>query len=449
MFKKSLLAASIAAFSTGAFAVNVTSTALQHSNEGVQSAATIAGAAATATLNAEYKVDDLITFTYSQDISNTAATTINAVLVGAGAGDEMVLGKLSQDANSVTYRVTNLVLGNGATTTVGATVAIPAPTFAGADVRAAGSASVTYSATLSNGTTPLDQATAPNVATVDVVELVDQFTVDIDAATDFDGVVDVEDDRQSYEGGVAADTVVVELVNTAATDINAALTGVTFTVNGNFGFLDTDADTDGIQLGTNTVTASAGTVDSVAADAIVVSHNAAAAITITVTNNEANEIPTQTFTVDTEIAYDDTGDDGVAGGGDDVSQTANVAGTAAGEWTINGSNITFPYVPVGFTSTTTNFEIANSGVQNGDILLTAFDSAGNSYSGTASIQAVAGTVTKLSPTEIMSTLGLTSGTKLSLTITTTAPDADIKITGYSNFKDSGRNTLLSDTYEGM
>ena len=175
MFKKSLLAASIAAFSTGAFAVNVTSTALEHSNEGVQSAATIAGSVATATLNAEYKVDDLITFTFSQGVSNTFASTINADFTGIGdASGVMVLGKLSQSGNTVVYRVTDLET-NGSLTTVGATVEIPAPTFAGADVRAAGSASVTYSATLSNGTTPLDQAAAPNVATVDVVELVVRF----------------------------------------------------------------------------------------------------------------------------------------------------------------------------------------------------------------------------------------------------------------------------------
>lgn len=438
MFKKSLLAASIAAFSTGAFAVNVTSTALEHSKEGVMSATTIPGAAATVTLKAEYKVDDLITFTFSQDIENTFATTVNVTLVGAGAGDEMVLGKLSQDDNSVTYRVTNLQLGNGATSTVDATFDIPAASFAGADIRAAGSASVTYSATLSNGTTPLDQASGTDKATATVVSLDDQFSTKVDAG--FDGVVDVEDDRLSFEGGVSADAITVSLTNDAPADIGASLTGVTYTIMGSFSFLDTDADTDGIQLGTNTVTASAGTVDSVAADKIVVSHTAAGAVTVTVDNVAEGEIATQDFTVDAEVAYSDN---------DATDQTMDFTGAKGGEWTINGSEVTFPYAPIGFSTVVTNFEIANSGAQTGDILLTAFDSAGNKYSGTASVSAEAGKLTKLSPQEVMTTLGLSVPTKLSLTITTTAPAGDIKITGYSNLNNTGRMSLLSDAYEGI
>jgi hypothetical protein len=438
MFKKSLLAASIAAFSTGAFAVNVTSTALEHSNEGVKSATTIPGAAATVTLKAEYKVDDLITFTFSQDIENTFATTLNVTLVGAGAGDEMVLGKLSQDDNSVTYRVTNLQLGNGATSTVDATFDIPAASFAGADIRAAGSASVTYSATLSNGTTPLDQASGTDKATATVVSLDDQFSTAVTAG--FDGVVDVEDDRLSFEGGVSSDAITVSLTNDAPANIGASLTGVTYTIMGSFSFLDTDADTDGIQLGTNTVTASAGTVDSVAADKIVVSHTAAGAVTVTVDNVAEGEIATQDFTVDAEVAYSDN---------DAADHTMDFTGAKGGEWTINGSEVTFPYAPIGFSTVVTNFEIANSGAQTGDILLTAFDSAGNKYSGTASVQAEAGKLTKLSPQEVMTTLGLSVPTKLSLTITTTAPAGDIKITGYSNLNNTGRMSLLSDAYEGI
>ncbi|SEK46851.1 hypothetical protein SAMN05216262_101431 [Colwellia chukchiensis] len=440
MFKKTLLAASIAAMSTGAFAVNVASTALEHSNEGVQTAATIAAAAATATLKAEYKQDDLITFTFSQDLDAAfvAATTINATLVGAGGGDEMVLGKLSQDANSVTYRVTSLSLGNGATTTVGATVAIEAVTFPGAALRAAGTATVTYSATLSNGTTPLDQATGGDTATATIVDLVDQYATSV--TTGFDGVIDVEDNRETFEGAASADTVTVALVNTAAADINATLNTVTYTVNGNFAFLDTDPVTAGVQLGTNTVTVDFGTVDSVEADKIVVSHNAAVAVTLTIDNVEAGVLPTQTFSVDAVVNYDDN---------DAATHDSAVASHAAGEWTINGSEVTFPYAPVGYDHIVTQFEIANSGNQDGDIILTAFDTAGNTYSATLPQKAEAGKLTKIGFDDVTTAFGLTAGTKLSLTITTTAPAGDIKITGYSNLNDAGRMSLLSDAYEGM
>lgn len=440
MFKKTLLAASIAALSVNAFAVNVTSTALEHSNEGVTTSTSIAAAAASATLGAEYKVDDLITFTYSQnfDAAHVATTTINAVLVGAGPGDEMVLGKLSQTANSATYRVTNLVLGNGATTTVGATVAIEAVDFDGADLRAAGSASVTWTATLSNGTTALDEASGADSATATIVELADQYATSV--TVDLDGVIDVEDNRETFEGAVAADLVTVALVDTTPADIDATLNTVTYTLNGSFSFLDTDADLDGIQLGANTVVASVGTVDSVSAGAIEFSHTAAAPVTLTITNNAAGVLPTQEFSVDAVVNFDD-----------DESATHDSASVNhdAGEWTINGSEVTFPYAPVGYDHIVTQFEIANSGAQNGDILVTAFDTAGNDYSATLPFQAEAGKLTKIGFADITTAFGLTGGTKLSLTITTTAPAGDIKITGYSNLNNAGRMALLSDAYEGM
>jgi len=442
MFKKTLLAATIAALSTSAFAVNVASTALEHSNEGVQTATTIAAAAAVATLKAEYKVDDLITFTFSQDFDAAfvATTTINATLIGAGAGDEMVLGKLSQTTNSVTYRVTNLTLGNGATTTVGATVDIEAVSFDGAALRAAGSASVTWSATLSNGTTVLDQASGTDSATADIVTLSDQYITAVDSG--FDGVIDVEDDRETFEGAIKVDTVVVSLENAAAINvahINATLNTVTYTINGNFSFLDTDVDAAGIQLGTNTVVASVGSVASVEASAITVSHNAAVPITLAITNNAAGTLPTQTFTADAVVNYDDA---------NAVTHDSTSVTHAAGSWGINGSQVTFPYAPIGYDHISTNFEIANSGVQNGEITVDAFDTMGNPYNAILVQAAEAGKLTKVSEDDVMTALGLTTGTKVSITFTTAAPASDIKVTGYSNLNGTGRMGLLSDAYEG-
>jgi len=447
MFKKTLVAASLAALSTGAFAVNVASTTLEHTKEGVQTSVTISAAEATATLKAEYKVDDLITFTFSQDLASTfsATTTINAdftSVVTGGGTNELTLGKLSQTTNSVTYRVTNLNLSAtdvAEQTTVGATVAIEAVDFDGAALRAAGSASVTWAATLSNGTTPLDQATGTDKAAAKIVELKDQFKVTVSTAAN--GVIDVEDNRESFTSAVYADVVGLTIAEDGVAGDSATLVKTTYTINGNFAFLDTDADTAGIQLGTNTVTPSTGTL-TVAADKIVVSNTSAtpAVSDVTITLDPIYEaiLPTQTFTVDADVDYTD-----VLGVAADTS--TNIA---AGAWTINGSQITFPYAPIGYDNIVTQFEVANSGNQNSEIVVDAFDTAGNKYSAVLPQLAEAGKLTKVGFADLTTAFGLTSGTKLSVTFTVSAPVSEIKITGYSNLNNAGRMALLSSAYEG-
>jgi hypothetical protein len=118
-------------------------------------------------------------------------------------------------------------------------------------------------------------------------------------------------------------------------------------------------------------------------------------------------------------------------------------------WKLNGSEINFPYAPIGYSHITTNFEIANSGSDNGEVLLTAFDTMGTPYSANLPRLAEGGKLTAITGEGIASLFGLTEGTKLSLTFTTSAPAADIKATGYSVMADNGgRMTLLSDAYEG-
>ncbi|OKY24652.1 hypothetical protein [Thalassotalea sp. PP2-459] len=124
------------------------------------------------------------------------------------------------------------------------------------------------------------------------------------------------------------------------------------------------------------------------------------------------------------------------------------AGANAFIWDLNGSEITFPYAPIGYDHVTTNFELANSGDQTGDVLITAFTREGVAYSGTLVGKAEAESLTKISEAEVYDALMLTEGTSLSVTFSTTAPDADIKISGYSNLASGGRMALLSDAYEG-
>jgi hypothetical protein len=440
MFKKSLLALSVAALSTSALAVNVTSTPLAHTNQGVQTADVITGAASVATLGAEYKVDDLITFTYSAELDETftASPTINAAGLTGGPSASMTLGLLSQSSTTLTYRVTAL---EDTTSTIDATIDIPAPSFVGSEVRGSDAETVTYSATLSNGTTTLDGPGTGDSASAEVLTLAEQFATA--NTTSFDGVIDVEDDRQSFEGSVTADEAVFGITDTTTAGVNASFTDVTYTVNGDFDFLDTDDDTDGIQLGSNTVTATGTgtTAVTVTAETIVVTNDIAEEITLTITSANSEVLPTQTFDVDTDINYND---------GSLPTPTAHSLATInddLGAWTINGSQVMFPYAPIGYSHITTNFELSNSGTQNGVISVTAIGRDGAEFSGTLTQTAKPKSLTKIGQQDIYTALGLTSAQSLSVTIITAAPEEDIKVSGYSNLESGGRMALLSDAYE--
>ena len=453
MFKKTLIAVALAGLSANALAVNVASTPLQHSVEAAKSAAsfTVADATATATMKAEYKVDDLITLTYSQNFADGFTALPNLLVTNTDAGATTItLGKLSQTANSIVYRVTDIsVTAPKVATTVGAVIKLPKVEFNAAAVRAAKLVTVKYSATLSNGTTPLDQASGAFKDTADLLKLTQQFTTS--ASTKLDGVVDVTLDRKEFVRAagfplvpVVTDVVALNLNDAAPfTGVTVAANSVVYTVKGDFAFLDTDAATAGIQLGANTVTATDGAGAAIAAgkiaieaDKIVVTNDGVAqqegATTITITNNARGVMSAQTFTADAAVSYTDAGAnlDGIKG----VAQTDTTSAMAAGAWTLNGASVDVPYMPYG-AGVEQFLWVTNKGNQAGDIKVTAFDQAGKAY-GPFNLGSSAKGLKKLDAalkTELVKAgLDEAKNPRVALNVTVNAPATDITV--YAAYK---------------
>jgi hypothetical protein len=278
---------------------------------------------------------------------------------------------------------------------------------------------------------------APVAASKTLVTTADQFDVDLTVALD---TIDVEQDRLYFADG-AMDAVtknfVIDVTEDGTIDlgIDSTTADFEFSLAGNATGVDSVAFTEAPIVGGD----DSGALD----EDLMITGTGITDFTTAITVDGETNLATRTVTATMMItpAEADTTDFYLVG--------SAAAGATAFTWDLNGSEITFPYAPIGYSHITTNFELANSGDQNGDVLITAFTREGVSYSGTLAGKAASESLTKISETEIYDALGLTEGTSLSITFSTTAPDADIKITGYSNLNSGGRMTLLSDAYEGI
>ena len=117
LFKRTLLAATIAAASGTAVAGDISvATTQQHSAQGLAGLTTaVTSSNVTYTLGAAYAVGDLITITVTEGALHSShawagsLTFTAAGTPGTGtAGASMSVGLLSSDANSATYRVTSV-----------------------------------------------------------------------------------------------------------------------------------------------------------------------------------------------------------------------------------------------------------------------------------------------------------------------------------------------------
>jgi hypothetical protein len=455
LFKKSLLATALTAISAGAMAVNVTSTKLQHTDEGIKTAAVVEGADFVATLQAEYKADDIIKFSTSLPLDATfiPKPTINADVSGAVGITAMTLGYMSQASNAMggtdlVYRVTTLTTSATPNSTIGSTVTLGdlanlEPLLFDADaVRASKNVNVTYAAETSNGIV-IDTPTGANTATASVLSVAGQYTVVVD--TEFNGVINVEKDRKEFvtpqNTNMNDDAIILSFTDTTAGGSNdkVATAGlVDATIYGNFSFLDTDDTQDGIQLGANTVVASLGTgsiapADITASSIIVKGIDASAKQTVTIDVKEDVVIPAQDFTVDYKLTYTDA---------DSNAQTVNAAGLTAGSWELNGSSTDITYVPYG-----SNLEqfiwVTNKGSQSGAISVSAFDEAGNEYGPYDLGTSESGTIKRLSAdiAEKLAEDGFTTG-RVSMNVTVNVPKADATVyAAYKVVSDADRLTL--------
>lgn len=457
MFKKTLLAATLAAVSTGAMAIDVDSTGAQTygsealvnglvKNDG--SALTLGadgnGNVVTLTLGAEYTSGDTISIKLDgAKFKKTETFTLEQTTVGTT--NEILLGFLSATDTEVTFRVTStkgttdgliLLLDNG-------TFDQATPTAAEANAiildSTAPGAKATITATALTGTGLVIDAAGTKDSKV-IATVVQQHKFTVAAANAMAAKIDVAKARKEFSGvtGEEADFIVTY---TADNPSQAAYTTTSakYTLNGSFtGFEKSVADTDN----DGTIIRDPGGADE---ELTVAKDLQSAAVTHT-----AGTPISHTF----EFAVDGTAADRVVLNASDYTvdvlltngtQTTTYAGIAAGSHKLNGANAQFSYVPVNYDgAVVSQFEIGNKGVVDGEITITAFDTAGTKYSKTLDKKAEAGKLTAITDADISEAFALTKGTKLNLTFTVNAPAGDITFSGYSNRGTTGRMSLSAE-----
>ena len=454
MFKKSLVALAITSVSAGAFAAADINTNTVSRVVSVEGATTLTNAAANVIqvdLGAEYTVGDIIKFTFAgADLDpSSAPASINPTL--PDANDSMTLGLLNATASELTYRVTELTYDAANTeSTIGGNIQFAdlELEFVAEDIIANGTVTVTYSAETSTGLALDTPAGTDGSATL--FTTASQFSSVV--TTGFDATIDVNQQRLGFDDPGTTDAVVITPTNdSGAVEFDATPTGVTYTIYGDWSILDSDTDTDGVQTQANAVTvAGGGTVTSVDAEKIVIDHAGVAAQTITVdvdsdiaggSGDSFNPLAEQNFTVDVDFAFTDHGTDAnpgnVAGA---VAGTTNTqTGAAAGSWTLNGANVTIPYMPFG-PNTKVIMRATNTGTQTGALtvqyMLEGVSTGWESISVPVTDLAPGVTdIRDLVMDAIIADAGVESG-KVAIDITVNAPGEDITVFAAYNVKNS-------------
>ena len=433
MFKKTLLAATIAVISTGAMAADVATgtTGLTYGSEALTNGKakndfTVATLPEVViTIAAEYSVGDIIKVNLA---GGTFKTTDTFALTASGTAGDLTVGFLSATDNQLVFRVT-AVQNTG---TTGKTLTLADTTKVKFDSVAVGAKAVVTANVETSTGIAIDVTGAKDSATVATLIQEHKFAT----TTPLSEKIDVADERKALTA--AADTAVITYTYTAPTfaatsfDITTG-TGLKLTANGSFTGFETGV-TGSTALGAVTIDGSAAVVAadlqsgsvSIARPAatdtlpVVFTPNAVAASRVV--------LNTGAYSVDAVLT--------------DGTYSTTYSAIGLGSFVLNGSSAQYAYVPVNYDgAVTTQFEIGNKGKVDGEITLTAFDTDGNTYSNTLAKKAEAGKLTRLSDAEISSAFELTKGTKLNLTITVNAPTADITYGAYSNRGTTGRMAI--------
>lgn len=490
MFNKKLMAAGILAVaSTSATAAPTFGfTAATYADAGSASTDIFTSPAITIQMGAEYAADDLMTLSFNADFDDgfNLPSTLSFYAPcaaqdagGAGGtaaenGGTITAGLLTNDASSVTYRITTIdytetSAGGGAvcdgqavaSSTVEA-IATFTPDFQGTTVIAAGTVTGTYSASLPNGITAIDggvkDIATGGAGTNKLISFVDQYAVDATFDDDFDGTIDVTvtPARSEFDDG-DTDILKVGIVETAGnvSESSADAEVVTLTITGDWSFIvDEDTTTEGIQSDSMVCTMGAG------ADAMTESYTATAItavgaagdvddITCTFDNDDNGDskqvIPAGSYSTSVSIAYEDAGVDGDNGAlADEVDGTEVLATAAGGTWDLNGSTSTIQALPLG-DAITRFVWVTNAGASSYGMSATAVGDG--STMAECSLGDVAAKSLVYVSNELDTCLddaGLDSA-RAQVTITVNAPSSEIDVyAGYKVDADDDRLSLTVD-----
>jgi len=446
IFKKSLVAAALAAAAFNASAVVVTATPAVVSLEGAVNQASIAVPAITATAGAQYTVGDTITFTFTGAELDTAliAPTLTATLAG---GDTATLGFVGATASTVTFRITAQTDGaaDGVSYT-GATFVTGGLVFKTSTVvDAKGDIKVKHGASNVTGSIVIDNLGTQEATVVSVVE---QFTSSV--TTKLDGIIDVGQSRQKFVGATT-DVLVVTPVEAAAATHDATYKTLTHVVKGDFSFADankngtvTTAELNAAVAVANTGTATGDTIaqhtlNAALTELTVVVTEAGAANTPGVTTFTFTEPGVATtkpvlvpgaFTQTTSIKY-------APATGADVTKATETA-ASAGAWTLNGATVQVPYLvfgTVGGKAYNTIVQLNNASSVSGDVFVDVFKEDGTQVLANKKVATVAGQSTTNIAGAIKTELEAAgaSNAKVSVKVVANVPESTATV--YSAFVD--------------
>jgi hypothetical protein len=441
LFKKTILAATVAAVSGVAVAGDISvATTQNHSQQGLSGVTSaITSSNVTYTVQGAYAQSDLITITLTSGAVHSSQSWPNALtFTPAGtpgtstAGANMSVGLLntSSDKTSATYRVTSVTPdgANATGTTVGGMLNLG--TFAlKASAIASGAVTVSVASLASNGVTPVD---TQGTRTGTLAKSSDQFG-DLSVTTDADQVIDVSKGREGFETGTN-DTITWGGSNNTGLLNAAAVSQTRIILNGDF---------EGMTTGNFSVGGAGSIAINHDAKTVTVTYNTAVTTdTITITPTTANTtgadvLKAQSFSVDGTYIY-----------GTNKPEILAV-GEAAGAWTLNGAVTNIPYMPYSPNASQILY-VTNEGNQSGDIMVTAFDDSGTQYNlgtvgtiGPKSVKKITGEVY-----DALIARGFSGSGKLSLTVTVNAPADDVTVYAAYNVGGADRGYVNTDQYKG-
>jgi hypothetical protein len=296
-----------------------------------------------------------------------------------------------------------------------------------------------------------------------LIVFADQYAVSV--KTPFNGVVARENSNSDFISGAStkngagvdftgkrADSAVI-VVNDNQSLLSAVTSGgvITHKIEGDF----TDYAADQLIVTGTADTYKVGTIDKTG---IVITQTDAgaagfdASFTVDIDHDDEDggpavvveEITIGSFTLDSDIDF---------GGANDYVAADNAD---IGAWTLDATIINIPYFPVGYEGLSTSVHFANESSAAVDVIITAIDNKGVTYSVANQVDMLAAkTVTKVSQTTLQSLLKdkdgntVPNGTKLSVTFNIDADNGDVNAYAMSNEMGVARQQLANSQQKGL
>jgi len=453
LFKKALVASAIAGVCATTQAADLTDATVKQSIQGVEIGNAALDSSIRVIVREQLEAGDRITIKLGAGI--TGVTT-------AAAGAAAVANQLVFEYGSGTYTMTHISTTANADGTTDVILEVETGDPIAKDssfelhvdssnfvTAKASQATATYSAISGLDSSPKDTS-GDNVGLFYVAA--DQYGSAV--KTKLNGVIEREAQVTFVSGFAGADvdtdTLVITLSDNQALGgaANGANVQATVTVFGDFSSAtiagagtSTSADDvlAGFAIAADKSSMSFTVTDTVAADGI------AGDVTLTL-DNATGTIKASEFTATVSVDADTTD-------GTNTAQTT-LDKADAGEWEVDATIVTIPYLPVGFEGTSSSVHFSNTSSSTVDVIVSAVstvDAEGNSVKYDAvdlGMDLPANSVTKISQGMLKTLFGIEGSAKLSVTFNLDADNDDVTAYAFTT-DDTGRTEISNTAQKGI